>query len=56
MAAGDLLENDVDQIVDQYGASSSTLTLLTEYLAGQKDESLNLSRLKKQRKRPTAWS
>jgi hypothetical protein len=38
----------VEENQKQYGAQSSTLHLLAEYLAGQKDSSLNLSHLKKQ--------
>ena len=38
MAAGDLVGDDLDTILDQYGAQSSTLGLLTEYLAGQKGQ------------------
>lgn len=45
MAAGDLVGDNLDTILDQYG-QSSTLGLLTEYLAGQKDSSLNLHNLK----------
>jgi hypothetical protein len=41
MAAGDLVGDD---------AQSSTLGLLTEYLTGQKDSSLNLNNLKQQLK------
>ena len=48
--AGDLVGDDLDTILDQYGAQSSTLGLLTEYLAGQKDSSLNLNNLKQQLK------
>jgi hypothetical protein len=47
-AAGDILEDDLDRILETYGAQSSTLSLLTEYFAGEKDGSLNLSHLKKQ--------
>ena len=48
MAAGDLVGDDLDTILDQYGAQSSTLGLLTEYLDGEKDSALNLNNLKKQ--------
>jgi hypothetical protein len=48
MAADDLGGDDLDTILDQYGPKSSTLGLLTEYLAGEKDSSLNLNNLKKQ--------
>ena len=52
MAAGDIVGDDLDTILDQYGAQSSTLGLLilTEYLAGEKDSSLNLNYLKKKLK------
>ena len=49
-AAGDIVEDDLDPILDQYGAQSSTLNLLTEYLAGERDSSLNVKNLKKQLK------
>ena len=51
MAAGDIVGDDLDTILDQYGAQSSTLGLLTEYLDGEKDSALNLNNLKKQTKR-----
>jgi len=50
MAAGDIVGDDLDTILDQYGAQSSTLGLLTEYLDGEKDSALNLNNLKKQLK------
>jgi hypothetical protein len=50
-AAGDVVEDDLDPILEQYGAQSSTLNLLAEYLAGEKYSSLNLKNLKKQVKR-----
>ena len=48
LAAGDLLEDDVDPILDKYGVNTSTLMLLVEYLSGEKDSSLNIDHLKKQ--------
>ena len=50
MAAGDLVGDDLDTILDQYRVQSSTLGILTEYLAGEKDSTLNLNNLKKQLK------
>jgi hypothetical protein len=50
MAAGDLGGDYLDTILDQYRAQSSTSGLLTEYLAGEKDSSINLNNLKKQLK------
>jgi hypothetical protein len=38
----------VEEKQKQYGAQRSTLHLLAEYLAGEKDASLNLSHLEKQ--------
>ena len=55
MAAGDLVGDDLDTILDQYRAQSSTLGLLTEYLAGQKDSSLNLNNLKNQLRPQMRW-
>ena len=51
MAAGDLVGDDLDTILDQYRVQNSTLGLLTKYLAGEKDSSLNLNNLKKQLKK-----
>jgi hypothetical protein len=47
-AAGDLVEDDLDPILEKYGVNASTLMLLVEYLAGEKDTSLNVAHLKKE--------
>lgn len=48
LASGDRLEEDPDATLEEYGVSCpEAFTLLVDYLAGQRDESLNVERLKK---------
>jgi hypothetical protein len=47
-AAGDLIDDDLDPILDKYGVNTSTLMLLVEYLNGEKDRSPNIAHLKKE--------
>ena len=47
-AAGDLIDDELDPILDAYGVNTSTLMLLAEYLAGEKDTSLNIDHLRKE--------
>lgn len=46
-AAGDALDDDLDPVLDQYGADTSALLLLAAYLDGERDDSLNLANLRR---------
>lgn len=46
MAAGDLVEDDLDPLLEEYGVDPSSLLLLAQYLAGEQDESMDIKNLK----------